>query len=192
VAHSVSLAASSQAIGYRTLLPLSGLFLVLVVYGLRSLAQTSPGPIATRVALGVLVVFAAGLANRNAFTLIARPQHREWQLVKSAASTLELGARPRVYIARPMIGDRSTERVYADEFGSLTADAVWAAEEIFKAAVRERFPDARWGEDYTVETGFVPPGQPQSYAVVLDMRTLREQGDRVFPRARPAETTSPR
>ena len=42
VAHSVSLAASSQAIGYRTLLPLSGLFLVLFAFGLRASCRAVP------------------------------------------------------------------------------------------------------------------------------------------------------
>ncbi len=44
VAHSVSLAASSQAIGYRTLLPLSGLFLVLAMFGLRAIVGAPSRP----------------------------------------------------------------------------------------------------------------------------------------------------
>ena len=192
VAHSVSLAASSQAIGYRTLLPLSGLFLVLVAYGLRSLGRTRVGLVGTRVALGVLIVLAAGLANRNPFTLIAVPQNREWQFVHFAAGSLELGSPPRVFIVRPMIEDRSTERVYADEFGSLSADADWAAKEMFKAAMRERFPDALPGKAYFVETGFVPPELPHDYALVIDMRALRAAGDRQLANTTPLAATSRR
>ena len=192
VAHSVSLVASSQAIGYRTLLPLSGLFLVLVVYGLRSLTRTSLGPVATRASLGVLVVLAAVLANRNAFTLIAVPQNREWQFLQTGANAVELASQPRVFIVRPMIEDRSTERVYADEFGSLSADAVWAAREMFKTAMRQRFPEAREGEAYTVATGFVPPPPSENYDLVIDMRRLREEGDRAVAAAPPATATSRR
>jgi hypothetical protein len=192
VAHSVSLAASSQAIGYRTLLPLSGLFLVLVVFGVRSVARAAKlTPAVASVALGMLVAIAAGLANRHAFTLIAVPQAHEWQLVSSAANTLTLESDTHVFIARPMIEDRSTERVYADEFGSLSADAEWAVKEMFKAAIRQRFPDGLpAGKTYTVETGFVPPAQSGRYEVVLDMRKLQTMGDRALALRAPADATS--
>jgi hypothetical protein len=185
VAHSVSIAASSQAIGYRTVLPLSGLFLVLVVFGLRGWRQAGGTP--ARVAAGALaalVVFAAVLANRNSFTLIAVPQHREWQLVRSSAYALPLDASTSVYIVRPQIEDRSTDRVYADEFGSLSADADWAAKEMFKTAMRQRFqgrvPD---GSAYAIYTGLVAPPAPGRYDLVLDMRALRISGQRALAAA---------
>jgi hypothetical protein len=48
--------------------------------------------------------------------------------------------------------------MYADEYGSLTSHADWAAKEMFKAALRERFPDGLpEGTDYLLTTGFGPP-----------------------------------
>ena len=179
-AHSVSLAASSQAIGYRTLLPLSGVFLVLAAFGFRAVMARFR---ALRTAeAGVLVAFVAVcafLAHRNALTLIAEPQGREWQLVKAAANRLQLTNDARVYLIRPTSPDhRSTERLYADEYGSLTADADWAAKEMFKAAMRERYPGGLpQGTEYVLTTGFGPP-PPVGYDVVGDLRELKNLGER--------------
>jgi hypothetical protein len=184
-AHSVSLAASSQAIGYRTLLPLSGLFCVLFVFGLRAVAARLRLPRAAEVA--VLIVLIAGgavLARYNSLTLLAEPQGNEWRLFQAAVSRLPLGRETSVYITRPSIEYRSTERVYADEYGSLSADARWAAVEMFRAAVRARFPQGLPpGTSYTLTTSLSPPIMP--YDLVLDMRELKNQGERV-----PRETTA--
>jgi hypothetical protein len=182
VAHSASLAASSQAIGYRTLLPLSGLFLVLVVFALHAAVQAGKLRRLTQAAaLGGLMFVAAVLAQRNTFTLIAEPQNREWQLVRSAAGSLRLASDTDVYIIRPQIADRSTERIYDDEFGSLSSDADWAAKEMFKAALRERFPaTVADGKAYRLDTGQTPPAHPADYDLVLDMRRLKAEGDRVL------------
>jgi hypothetical protein len=180
VAHSVSLAASSQAIGYRTLLPLSGVFLVLAAFGFRSVATRFRLQRAVESTLLVVFVGACGyLAHRNAFTLIAEPQGREWQLVKEAASRFEPTPDTRVYLIRPTTPDhRSTELLYADEFGSLSADADWAAKEMFKAALRERFPQGLpKGTNYVLTTGFAPPPSV-GYDVVADLRELRNLGER--------------
>ncbi len=80
------------------------------------------------------------LARHNALTLIAEPQGHEWQLVQAAANRLRLSGDTRVYVIRPTIDYRSTERVYADEYGSLSTDAQWAVVEMFSAAMRQRFP----------------------------------------------------
>ena len=118
VAHSVSLAASSQAIGYRTLLPLSGVFLVLAAFGFRAVAARVRLPrTAEATVLVVFLAFCAFVAHQNAFTLIAEPQGREWQLVKAAASRFQPTNDTRVYLIRPTSPQhRSTERLYADEF----------------------------------------------------------------------------
>ena len=80
---------------------------------------------------------------------------------------------------------RSTQRVYADEYGSLTSDADWAAKEMFKAAIRERFPDGLpAGTDYLLTTGFGPP-PPVGYDLVADLRELKNLGERA-----PAETSA--
>jgi hypothetical protein len=178
VAHSVSLAASSQAIGYRTLLPLSGLFLVLFVFGLRSGAARVRLPRTAEVAvLGALVAVGAVLARYNSLTLIAEPQGNEWRLFQAAVNRLPVGRETSVYITRPTNAYRSTQRIYADEYGSLSADAQWAAVEMFRAAVRQRFPAGLpEGTTYTMATSLTPPIMP--YDLVLDLRELINQGAR--------------
>ena len=185
VAHSISLAASSQAIGYRTLLPLSGLFLVLAVFGLRSIAARYRAlRIVEAGVLAAVLVVAALLAHRNPLVLVAEPQGHEWDLIQAAAERLQPAGGGSVYIIRPTIDDRSTERVYADEFGTLTADADWAAKEMFKAAMRERFPSGLpAGADYELFTGFAPPSAQYSYDLVVDLRALKNLGARVAPEA---------
>jgi hypothetical protein len=185
VAHGVSLAASSQAIGYRTLLPLSGLTLVLFAFGLRAtLARFRVPRIAALATFAALTVTGAVLAHHHASTLIAEPQSREWQLIREAVDGLALSADTRVYIVRPTTDYRSTERVYADEHGSLSADAQWAAVEMFRAAMRQRFPEGLpEGMRYTLTTSLSPPIMP--YDFVLDLRRLRSLGDRRDPTASP-------
>ncbi len=187
VAHSVSLAASSQAIGYRTLLPLSGLFLVLAVFGLRAIATRHRVPqIAQAGVLAGMLVVLAFLAQRNPLALIAEPQGHEWQLVQAAAGRLRLTSDTQVYLIRPTIDYRSTERVYADEYGTLTADADWATKEMFKAAMRERFPNGLpENTAYTLWTGSGSPPMEFSYDLVVDLQELRNLGERA-----PAETTA--
>jgi hypothetical protein len=159
VAHSVSLAASSQAIGYRTLLPLSGIALVLFVFGVRSLlAHYGARSLLPAAALGAFV-------------------GNEWRLMVDAVSRLRPEGDTRVFIVRPTIIDRSTERIYADEYGSLSADSEWAAEEMLKAALRRRFPEGLpAGATFTLDTGIVPPAAP--YDFVVDLRELKELGER--------------
>ena len=180
VAHAVSLAASSQAIGYRTMFGLSGLVLVLVVFAVHSaVAATRLRPGLEGAVLAGLLAVAALAAQGNAYRLIAEPQAREWKLIESAAKRLRLDADTDVYIIRPGIDDRSTEQVFDDEFGSLSSDADWASREMFKDAIRERFPDhLPSGSALSVETGLAPPASPSAYDEVIDLRRLRLEGDR--------------
>jgi hypothetical protein len=134
-----------------------------------------------RRAYAVLLVVAGALAQRNALTLIAEPQGREWKLVQAAANRLRPTDNALVYMIRPSIDYRSTERVYADEHGSLTADADWAAKEMFKAAIRERFPNGLpQGSRYSLFTGFAQPLAQYPYDLVVDLRELKSQGERAF------------
>ncbi len=185
VAHSISLAASSQAIGYRTLLPLSGLFLVLTMFGLRAIAARHRVPRAAEAGvLGALLVGLALVAQRNPLTLIAEPQGHEWDLVQAAANRLRLTSDTQVYLMRPTIDYRSTERVYADEYGTLTADADWAAKEMFKAAMRERFPNGLPDNTaYTLWTGSGSPPAEYSYDLVVNLQELRNLGERASAEA---------
>jgi hypothetical protein len=183
VAHAVSLAASSQAIGYRTLLPLSAIALALVVFAVRGAAARVRHAGAVKVgALLALVAVAAVVARRQSFELIAVPQSREWQIVKSHVAEHEFGDRTRIYVIRASLGERSTERTYSDEFGSLSADAAWAAAEMVKAAVEQRFPDGLpGGKRYSVTTSFYEPLFVGDFDLVIDMRELYSMGDRTTP-----------
>jgi hypothetical protein len=60
--------------------------------------------------------------------------------MQSSAARLNVAAGAKVYAITPTLADRSTERVYADEFGSLSTDSDWVPKEMFKAALHERFP----------------------------------------------------
>ena len=180
VAHSVSLAASSQAIGYRTLLPLSGLYLVLAAFGLRSVAgRFRLAPSAAQGAVSAVLVVAAVLAYSNPLTLIAEPQGREWQLIKAAAERVQLTADTAIYVIRSSFEYRSTERIYADEYGTVTSDADWAAKEMFHAAMRERYPAGLPdGTRYELYTGRGDPPTQYEYQAVVDMRELKSLGER--------------
>ena len=82
VAHAVSLAASSQAIGYRTVFGLSGLVLVLVVFALRSVFATRRlQPALVTAAFSSLFVFAALSARAQRVRADRRAAGREWELI---------------------------------------------------------------------------------------------------------------
>jgi hypothetical protein len=194
IAHGVSLAASSQAIGYRTVFPLSGLMLVLVVYGLRSTVAAGRMHAGVQhVAFGLLAAVAVISAQRNSFTLIAQPQSREWGLIQAAVDDLRLEADTDVYIIRPGIDHRSTEEVFDDEFGSLSSDADWASKEMFKAALRERFPERLPpGYGVTLTTGLGPPPSPAAYDIVIDLRKLKDSREDALTVAEGELSPSPR
>ncbi len=177
VAHGVSLAASSRTEGYRTLFALAGLVVVLVVYAIRSLREAGKlHPAAPALALVLLVGAGAVLANRHSYLLIAQPQGREWAIVRDAVMHMPLhGRRPTdVYVLRPTIEDRSTRQIFADEFGSLSSNSDWATVEMFKTALRARFPQGLpEGASYTFASGLYVP-HPEVYDFVIDMRRLRE------------------
>jgi hypothetical protein len=151
------------------------------VFGLRAVAARWRLPRAAEVAFWAASIAGCGvLAGHNALTLLAEPQGNEWRLVQAAVGKLPVGRETSVYITRPSIEYRSTERVYADEYGSLSADAAWAALEMFRAAVRQRFPQGLpAGTSYTLTTSLTPPIMP--YDLVLDLRELKAQGERAPP-----------
>ena len=81
-------------------------------------------------------------------------------------------------MVRATVDTRSTERVYADEFGSVSGDAEWAAAEMFQAALRQRFPAGLPPQTrFRVKSGLLPPLLP--YDLVFDLRVLKSQGDRL-------------
>jgi hypothetical protein len=176
LAHVVSLLAAERSIGYRTLFALSGLVLVLLVYSLRSLRVG--GKIAAGVyqtGLIAIILLAAFSAHFNARRLFAQPQNLEWEIVRNAVMRVDFAKPASVYIITPTQEDRSTERVFSDEFGALTSDSDWMPKEMFKAALHERFPGKLPPRaKYTVTVGRGVP-EAKAYDLVIDMRRLKEQ-----------------
>ena len=173
--HAASLAAAERATGYRTLFALSGLVLVLLVFALRSLrlAERIKVPV-YYASFGLLILLAAVTANRNALTLIAEPQGYEWEMVHNAVQRTTFKADTKVYVITPVLDDRSTERMFTDEFGSLSSDSTWAPKEMFKTALRDRFGSKLpKGMGYTFASGQTEPAAKE-YDVVIDMRKLKK------------------
>lgn len=176
MAHGISLAAAERSAAYRVLFALAGLVLVLTVFGLRGLA-TACGvkPRLHYAALGVLATGAAWVARAQTFGLIAEPQGHEWDLVQSAVLRANFTKPTTVYFITPTLADRSTERVYGDEFGSLSSDSVSVPEDMVKAALHERFGDKLpKGGSYTFASGREAPAT-KAYDVVIDMRKLQQR-----------------
>ena len=175
LAHSVSLVAAERSIGYRVLFALSGLVLVLVIYTFRSLRLA--GKLKPPLYYGalILVVGIAGFtAHGNALDLIAEPQGNEWDLVHNTVLRTTFKGPTRVYLITPTPDDRSTDRMFADEFGSLSSDSDWVPKEMFKTALRERFGEKLpQGVSLTYTMSRVEPA-PGSYDVLVDFRRLRK------------------
>jgi hypothetical protein len=174
VAHAVSLAAFERSMAYRVLFALSGLMLVALVFGLRTLRLSGwLGSKAETAVLGILIVIGAIAARANSFELIAVPQGHEWELVRNSAARLNVSAGAKVYAITPTLADRSTERIYADEFGSLSTDSDWVPKEMFKAALHERFPEkAPQDFRYSFASGRKEP-ERNTQDVVVDLRELK-------------------
>jgi hypothetical protein len=173
--HAVSLAAAERSTGYRVLYGLSGLVLVLVVYALRSLVAAGRiKPLLHYATLSVMVFSAAIAAHQNTNLLVAVPQSYEWDMIRNAVERADFARAPKVYIITPGPDDRSTDRMFVDEFGSLTSDSDWAPREMFKAAVYQRFPGKLPPNvTYTLKSGREVP-DVKAYDIVIDMRKLKE------------------
>lgn len=176
VAHGVSLVAAERSTGYRVLFPLSGLVLVLAIYGLRVLTNARGlKPLPHYLALGVLALGAAFLAHRQARELLAEPQSHEWDLVNNAVQRGNFAKPVKVFLVMPTLEHRSTVRIYADEFGSLSSDSDWVPLEMFKAALHERFGSKLpKGGSYTFAAGRELPAD-QTFDLVIDMRKLKQR-----------------
>ena len=173
VAFAVNLAAVLRVPSYRTTYALAGLVVVFLVYSLRNLRVAGRiGRSVQHAALGLMLLVGSVAANHHAYTLIAEPQGREWQIVLDAAMRMPPNKATAVYVIRPGIEDRATRRVFADEFGSLSSDTEWAVSEMLKCALRRRFADGPpAGFGYKLDSGFGAP-RASRFDLVIDMRKL--------------------
>jgi hypothetical protein len=179
LAHAVSLAAAERSTAYRTLFPLAGLVVVMVVFAMRSLlASRRINSIVYHFGLCLMALVAAITAHLNSFQLIAEPQGYEWEIIRGAVIRADFKRANKVYIITPTLADRVTERVYGDEFGSLSTDSDWASKEMFKAALFERFRGKLPpGGSYTIVSGKEVP-EEKAYNIVIDMRALKQRRER--------------
>ncbi len=174
LAGGIALVAAERSSTYRVLFAACGLVLVMVTAGFRLLVLgEKQRPWVHYPLLALIWGALAYAAHFNSFRLFAEPQSREWDLVRSSVLRAGFNQPVRVQIITPGADDRSTERIYGDEFGSLSSADAHVAEEMFKSALRERFGDRLpRGGSYTLAVG---PGEPAegSYDLLIDMRKLR-------------------
>lgn len=172
--HAVSLAAAERFDGYRALFALSGLVLVLVIFASHGLlADWKVKSKLHYPLLGLVFLTVAFAANRNAHELIGMPHEAEWEAMKFDTLRANMKAALKVYVITPTPADRSTERIYRDEFGWVSGSDPKVAAEMFKAAVRQRFPGKLpKGTSYTVTAGPTAPAAG-TYDLVIDMRRVR-------------------
>ncbi|WP_434382864.1 hypothetical protein [Melittangium boletus] len=172
---SISFLAGERWPTYRTLFALTGVCGVFFAASLVNLGACWPGR-GPRVASGVLaglVAVSAWLAHRQTLELFVEPQGRELALMEEGARQVVPSARPRVFVLTALQSDTSAPQRYLDEFGSVSVDAEWVAKEMWKAVVRERFPQERdVSRLYRFATGRVAPERRQ-YDILVDMRRLR-------------------
>jgi hypothetical protein len=177
VAHGVSLLAAERATGYRTIFALSGLVVVLLVAAWRSLlAAEKIKPFIHYAGLALLVLPGLVLAFSQPHSLIADPQGREWSIMQLGVLRVDFKAPKKIHIVTPAEADRSTDRVFSDEFGSFSSARLEAARAMFKAALTERFdPKTLAKLKYELTIGPELPTDDRRPDVVIDMRTLRRE-----------------
>jgi hypothetical protein len=177
VAHGASLASAAWVNGYRTLFGLAGLVVVLLVFGVRSLRVSGRMSLRTQHAtLGAFVAIAALSAGYNAYTLLAAPQSREWTAMRDAADRIPVDIDTSVYIITPLLSERSTRRLFSDEFGSLSSDSDWVPKEMFKTAMRERLPDGLPAQcRFSLTSGHDVPDAASDFDAVIDLRRFKNE-----------------
>jgi len=174
VAQLVSLVAAERAGGYRVLFALSTLVLVMLMYSIRLLLEGRKiKPLFLYGCYGLALLIISFIAHRQTFRLLAEPQGREWAYMEGAVFRADFSKPLKAYVIAPSAEHRTTDRIYGDEFGSLSSDSDWVPQEMFKAAVRARYPDKLpKGAHYEVDSGHQEPTEG-AYQVVVDMRRLK-------------------
>lgn len=174
----ISLVSGERASTYRVISALSGVILVLVTFAVRNLLigeklrpkRHYPG-------LVLIWLIMAIIAHQNSYNLIALPQGHEWELMRNTVLRGNFNQAVRVFIITPTENDRSTDRIYGDEFGSMSSATPETAQDMFKMALHDRF-HGKLPKDgsYTLLTGPAAPTADQ-YDLLIDMRKLREFRD---------------
>ncbi len=173
-AMAITIVAAERTTGYRTQFALSGLVLVIVFACLRRLpVDKEIEPRLRYVVMGLIVLTGAILAAWNTSELLAKPQSREWNIVREAVVRAHYTEKIRFFLVEPSIEDRSTDLMHSDEFGSLSTNSDWVPQEMFKAGLRIRFPKGV-PKGYKIEfaQGKEAPAEG-ACDVLIDLRQLR-------------------
>jgi hypothetical protein len=175
LAQVVSLVAAERAGGYRLIFALAALVFVLVMFAIRVLLEGRKiKPRRIYAGYGVVLLAVAFVAHRQSYLLVAEPQGHEWSLMKGAVLRAGFNKPVNAYIITPTPEHRTTDRLYRDEFGHLSSSSERVAQEMFKAAVRDRYQDKLpKGGSYTVTAGAAEPAA-DAHDLVIDMRRLQE------------------
>ncbi|AOS45804.1 hypothetical protein Verru16b_02893 [Lacunisphaera limnophila] len=170
----ITVVAADRASTYRVLFAVCGLVLVLVAFAFRILVLgEKPRPWLHYPLLALIWGALAYAAHFNSFRLLAEPQGREWDIVRNEVLRANFNQKLRVHLITPGVEDRSTKRIYGDEFGSLSSSDPQVATEMFKAAVRERFGSRPPREStYPITAGPTAPASGES-DLVIDLRRLK-------------------
>ena len=146
---------------------------MLLTYSLRALSVQKKGRWKQYAGLGLLSAFVALLAFRNSFHLLAEPQGVEWEQMRGAVLRASFTRPVRVHIITAALSDRTTERTYGDEFGTVSSDDPDVAKSMFRAALGERFPDKLpKGGSYVLAASDAVPA-PGSFDLLIDMRKIK-------------------
>jgi hypothetical protein len=167
------LVAIDRISAYRVEFSLAALILVLLVFAGRTLLAALK-PRAWHYALLAVACLGLGLvANRHTWLLLAEPHGNEWELMRAAVIRADFNREQRVRIVMPSLEDRSTNRSYGDEFGSVSSSAEPIARDMFHAALRSRFGERLPKNGRYVLT--VAPGEPEagSFDLLIDLRKLK-------------------
>ena len=165
--------ASDRIATYRVLFALTGIVLILIVYALRALPMVKKIRPVHYAGLALICTFVGYLAHRNSFFLLAEPQNLEWDLMHGAVVRADFTKPVRVHIVTAGENDRTTDRIYGDEFGTVSSDAEGVARDMFRAALHARFGEnfPKTGK-YVLTTSATDP-VAGSYDLLIDMRKLR-------------------
>jgi len=171
--HGINLMAAERWASYRTIFPLMGVVLVYMAASMELVGEVLPAVKRLRGVFGVgLVVVASLMARKQAYELLAVPQHEELELVRAESKKLDLTRDQKVYVITPTPEIAPAHWLYSDEFGSLSTDSDWVPKEMMKLLFLEASPGVPTVRslDHIVSGEKPPP--PGLYDVVIDLRGL--------------------
>lgn len=175
--HGINLMASERWASYRTIYPLAGVVLVYLAASIGMVAEVLPAMKKLRGVLSVVVVVvAAVLARKQAYELLAVPQHEELELVRSEMKKLDVTRDQKVYVITPTPEIAPAHLLYSDEFGSLSTDSDWVPKEMMKLLFLEAYPGKPTVRSLDHMVSGEKPPPPGIYDVVIDLRGLGAAG----------------